>query len=142
MVSGTMAAWRKRDPTPRLALTRFCSVFLVIQVPHCVKTSTTWLSPPRRSILAGPSIDVRTVRSAHQPSTQRMGHLLHSLGNGTTHLKTDALLEISRGRRSRSSSPSSIWERRPATRATMDYEAAGALDMLPRHPLRARGPAS
>ena len=32
VVLGVLKAWTHRDPTPRLALTRFCSVFLVIQV--------------------------------------------------------------------------------------------------------------
>ena len=140
---GTMAAWRKRDPTPRLALTRFCSVFLVIQVVF------TWgvardlhhlaIATPTLMILAGLSIDAWAAQFGARISLRRSAWVIiccipwvaqgiHSI------LKTDALLEtIPRPTVSMAGQQSVVDMVRgaSATRVlTMDYEAAGALDIL------------
>lgn len=63
---GSCLAWRDRDDTPRIALTRFCSVFLVLQVG-----TIWWVAPdlhhlaiatPTLAILAGLSIELIAAR--------------------------------------------------------------------------------
>jgi 4-amino-4-deoxy-L-arabinose transferase-like glycosyltransferase len=66
VVVGSILAWRDRDDTPRIALTRFCSVFLVLQV------TAIWLvaqdmhhlaiATPTMAILAGLSIELIAAR--------------------------------------------------------------------------------
>ena len=143
VVLGAVISWRNRDPTPRLALTRFCSVFLVLQVLF------TWgvardlhhlaVATPTLMILAGLSLDVWAAQFGARISLQRSFVVLiccapwvlqgvHSI------LKTDELLDsIPRPTVSMNGQQSVIQLLRDASATrvmTMDYESAGALDIL------------
>ena len=140
---GSMVAWRNRDPTPRLALTRFCSIFVVLQVAF------TWgvardlhhlvIATPSLMILAGLSIDAWASLFGARVSLKRglmalicctpwVTQGIHSIS------KTDDLLDtIPRPTVSMSGQESVIELVRHASASrvlTMDYESAGALDIL------------
>jgi hypothetical protein len=140
---GSFIAWRERDPTPRLALTRFCTVFVVLQVLF------TWvvardlhhlaIAGPTLMILAGLSIDAWAAQFGARISLKRglvailccvpwVVQGVHSI------LKTDALLDsIQRPTVAMSGQLAivELLERTSAERVfTMDYEAAGSLDVL------------
>ena len=141
--AGVFTAWRERDATPRLALTRFCSVFLLAQEVF------TWgvardlhhnaIATPTLMILAGLSLDALMAQWSPPRSTKRallvallclpwviLG--IHGMA------RTDASLEtIERPTVSRSGQNALVKMLRDqeVTRLiTMDYEAAGALDIL------------
>ena len=140
---GSISAWRNRDPTPRLALTRFCSVFLPLQVLF------TWsiardlhhivIATPTLMILAGLSIDAWAAQFGARVSLRRtllvlaccipwVAQGLHSIA------KTDRLLDtIPRPTVAMSAQKSvvGLFRQASATRVlTVDYESAGALDVL------------
>ena len=141
--AGVVTAWRDRDATPRLALARFCSVFLVTQV------ALTWgvardlhhiaIATPTLMILAGLSLEA-LMGQWSPPRSNRRGLLvalvclpwvilgIHSMS------QTDASLQtIQRPTVSRSGQNALVGMLRTQgvkRLVTMDYESAGALDIL------------
>ena len=143
VVLGSVTAWRQRDPTPRLALTRFCSVFLVLQVLF------TWgvardlhhlaIATPTLMILAGLSIDAWAAQYGARISVKRGLVVILCCAPWVTQgthsiLQTDALLDtVPRPTVSVNGQQSvvELVKSASATRVlTMDYESAGALDLL------------
>jgi hypothetical protein len=142
VIAGTGLAWADRDPTPRLALTRFCSVFLVLQVLliwgiardlHHLAVAT-----PTLMILAGLSLDTLGGQWAPPRSARRgMVVALAALpwiwvGSHAITDTDDALMSINRPTISRTGQTAVIemLRRQGATRViTLDYESAGALDI-------------
>jgi hypothetical protein len=141
--AGVFTAWRDRDATPRLALARFCSVFLATQV------ALTWgvardlhhiaIATPTLMILAGLSLEALMGRWS-PPRSNRRGVLvalvclpwvilgIHSMSQTDASLGTIKRPTVSR---SGQNSLVAMLRKQGVTQLfTMDYESAGALDIL------------
>ena len=140
---GTATAWWNRHETPRLALTRFCSVFLVLQV------AATWgiardlhhlaVATPTLMILAGLSLDILAghwtpPRSPRRGALVLAGCLPWAWVGTTSVMDTDAaLLSIDRPTISANGQAAVVemLRRQDVRRViTLDYESAGAFDLL------------
>jgi hypothetical protein len=143
IAAGVFTAWCDRDATPRLALARFCSVFLVTQVAliwgvardlHHIAIAT-----PTLMILAGLSLEALMGRWSPPRSNQR-GLLvalvclpwvilgIHSISKTDASLRTIQRATVSRS--GQNALVSMLREQGVTQLVTMDYEAAGSLDIL------------
>ena len=140
---GVGLAWRDRDPTPRLALTRFCSVFLLLQV------LATWgvardlhhlaIATPTLMILAGLSIDTVCSHLTAQGSFKRIATALICCSPWVIFgiqsiAMTDSVLDsIERPTVTATGQQKLIkmLDNNDVQRlVTLDYESAGSLDIL------------
>jgi hypothetical protein len=139
---GTAVAWFKPDATPRLALSRFCSVFLVLQVGiiwgvardlHHLAVAT-----PTLMIVAGLAFDnLAGLFAPHKSFLRRLAVVVFCMPWTWVNLLaisgTDtAMRSISRPTCSRSGQTAIIemLTQNGATKVlTLDYESAGALDV-------------
>ena len=143
IIVGSSIAWKDRQGSPRLALTRFCSVLLILQV------GIVWLvardlhhlavTTPTLMILAGLSLELVAGIITPPKSLVRWGWVLVLacpwLFAGFQSIKeTDAaLLTIKRPTVSKSGQQGLVellQENHVQEVVTMDYESAGALDIL------------
>ena len=141
--AGCWVAWKNPDRTPRIALTRFCSLFLVLQV------FLIWLvardlhhlaiATPTLAIVAGLSIDLLAAEFTPHKSLRRalwvtLGCLPWAWAGISAISQTDdALATIPRptvSKTGQSGIAQLIQSNDVRTLITLDYESAGALDIL------------
>ena len=143
IVAGWAIAWKDRHGSPRLALTRFCSVFLLLQV------SLIWLvardlhhlavTTPTLMIVAGLSLELVAGKITPPKSLARWAWVLllafpwMVAGVQSLHMTDDVLRSIERPTVTKSGQQQLVTllqQNKVQKVVTMDYETAGALDLL------------
>jgi len=143
IAGGVFTAWRDRDATPRLALARFCSVFLVTQVALIWGVARDLhhlaIATPTLMILAGLSLEA-LMGQWSPPRSNRRGFLvalvclpwvilgIHSMSQTDGSLGTIKRPTVSRS--GQNALVAMLREQGVTKLVTMDYESAGALDIL------------
>jgi 4-amino-4-deoxy-L-arabinose transferase-like glycosyltransferase len=146
VIAGCGIAWRDQHGSPRLALTRFCSVFLLLQI------GIIWLvardlhhlavTTPTLMILAGLSLEIVAGMITPPKSLARWAWVLLLVcpwmfsGIQSIHTTDGVLTSIERPTVSKSGQQELVrlLQQNNVQRViTMDYETAGALDLLLPH---------
>jgi hypothetical protein len=143
VIGGSGIAWKDRHGSPRLALTRFCSMFLVLQV------SLIWLvardlhhlavTTPTLMILAGLSLE--HIAGMVTPPKSMARWVWVSLlvlpwvvsGVQSIQMTDDVLLSIERptvSKKGQTELVTLLQKNNVRKVVTMDYESAGSLDLL------------
>lgn len=143
VILGTAAAWRDTDKTPRMALTRFCSILVPLQTglialfaaePHHLA-----ITAPGLAIWAGLATEVLFGHLAPPRSFKRMvvvflGCLPWVMVNHRSLLESDSILETIKRPTVTASGQHQLVEmlaRSEATRVvTLDHDAVGTLNLL------------
>jgi len=143
VLMGSILAWRDIDDTPRIALTRFCSVFLLLQVASIWMVARDLhhlaIATPTMAILAGLSIELIAARTTPPRSLLRSIWVtvgcLPWVGVGSYAItQTDSILQtIPRPTVDRAGQEAliTLLQRNGVQRVlTVEYESAGSLDVL------------